>query len=90
MLTIIMIIIYLDDALEDESAIDLPGSQLTLGVVCVVSIVLVQLCLQFTLFPDKTLLSSTKTPEMSQLKMDMSSSRVHLPPVALCCGPVAK
>ena len=63
-------IIYLDDALENESSIDLPGRQLTLGVVCVVSIVLIQLGLQFTLFSDKTLLSSSKTPEMSQLEMD--------------------
>ena len=63
-------IIYLDDALENESSIDLPSSQLALGVVCVVSIVLVQLGLQFTLFSDKTLLSSSKTPEMSQLEMD--------------------
>ena len=63
-------IIYLDDALENESSIDLPSSQLALGVVCVVSIVLIQLGLQFTLFSDKTLLSSSKTPEMSQLEMD--------------------
>ena len=52
----------LDDALEDEASIDLPGGHLALGVVRVIRVVHLQLASELTLFSDKTLFPSAKTP----------------------------
>ena len=52
----------LDDALEDEASIDLPRGHLALGVVRVIRVVHLQLVSKLTLFPDKTLFPSAKTP----------------------------